>query len=229
MSKWLKQSTAASLVFGPFLSTSDGFTSKEGFTTLSGVLFKNAGASTTVTPVSASHAASGYYKVPLAAGSMDTLGQLTFAWSNSACHLPVWDQFVVVIANTYDTLVSGTDRLDAELGASGIAASNFGGSAINAAAFAASAIAQESIAATGATKIADITLRREWGEAACSNDGNTLGGRSLLGAIAKQVNKIDATSGACLIIYKADDSASLFSQAITACLNASPIAKLDTN
>lgn len=228
MSKFLKQNTAASLVFGPFLATSDGFTSKEAFTALSGILFKNSGASTTVTPVSASHTASGFYKAPLASGSMDTLGQLTFAWSNSACHLPVWDQFTVVTANTYDSLISGTDKLAASLGASGIAASTFGGSAINAAVFAASAIARESIAVTGARKVADVTLRREWGEAASSNDGDTLAFRSLLGAMAKQVNKTDASSGASLIVYRADDSTQLGSQTITACANASPIVTLDT-
>lgn len=228
MPKWLKQSTAASLMFGPFLSTSDGYSSKEAFTALSGILYKNSGASISVTPVSASHTASGMYKVPLASGSMDTLGQLTFHFANSACHLPVWDQFMVVPANTYDSLVSGTDRLAASLGASGIAASTFGGSAINAAAIAASAIARESIAVTGARKIADVTMRREWGEAASSTDGDTLTGRSLLGATAKQVNRIDATSTACLVIYQADDSTELFRQVMTACNNASPIVQLDT-
>lgn len=228
MSKWLKQSTAASIMFGPFLSTSDGFSSKEAFTALSGVMYKNSGACTVVTPVSASHTASGMYKVPLASGSMDTLGQLQFHFANSACHLPVWDQFMVVVANTYDTLVSGTDRLDAELAASGIAASNIGGSAFNAAVFAASAIARESIAISGARKIADVTHRREWGEAASSDDGDTLAYRSLLGATAKLVNRIDATSGACLVMYKADDSTVFFRQPITACTNASPIVQLDT-
>lgn len=228
MSKWLKQNTAASLIFGPFLSTSDGYSSKEAFTALSGILYKNAGASLTVTPVSASHTASGMYKVPLASGSMDTLGQLTFHWANSACHLPVWDQFTVVTANTYDSLVSGTDRLAASLGASGIAASTFGGSAINAAAIAASAVGREAVSVAGARKIADVTLRREWGEAASSTDGDALAFRSLLGAEAKLVNKIDASNSACLIIYQADDTTELARQVITACTNASPIVTLDT-
>jgi hypothetical protein len=227
MPGWLKQSTAASVVFGPFVSASDGYSSKEAFTALSGIMFKN-NASTLITGVAASHTASGMYKVDLASGSMDTLGRLKFHFANSASHLPVWDDYQVVVANTYDSLVSGTDRIAASLGASGIAASTFGGSAINAAAIAASAIARESIAATGARKIADVTLRREWGEAASSSDGDTLAFRSLLGAAAKMVNKIDASSGASLIVYRADDSTELGRQVITACNNASPIVTLDT-
>ncbi len=229
MSKWLKQNTAASLMFGPFLSTSDGYSSKEAFTALSGVLYKNSGACIVVTQVAASHTASGMYKVPLASGSMDTLGQLTFHWANSACHLPVWDQYTVVVANTYDSLVSGTDRLAASLGASGIAASTFGGSAINAAAIAASAVGRETVSVAAGQKIADATLRREWGNAASSTDGgDALAFRSLLGAEAKLVNKIDASNSACLIIYRADDTTELARQVITACNAASPIVTLDT-
>lgn len=227
MPGWLKQSTAASLVFGPFLSTSDGYTSKESFTALSGIMFKNS-ASTVITGVAASHTASGMYQVDLASGSTDTLGRLKFHIANSASHLPLWDDYIVIVANTYDSLVSGTDRLAASLGASGIAASTFGGSAINAAAIAASAIGQEAVSIAAARKIGDVTLRREWGEAASSTNGDTLTFRSLLGAAAKLVNKI-AESGGTLTIYKADDTTSLGTQAVTTSSTASPITALDTN
>ncbi len=218
MSNWLKQNTAASLVVGPFVVETDGYTSSESLTALSGTMFKQNAASTAINPT-VTHTASGYYNLPIASGSADTLGHLRFSFSNSASHLPVWEDFTVVPANTYDSLVGGTDRIDAELAGSGIAASTFGASAVDGVA----------ISATGANKIADHLYRREWGDAASSvdGDGTSASFRTLLGAVAKQVNKLDITSGS-LQIYEADDSTILGVQGVTACAAASPIVTLDT-
>lgn len=317
MTGWLKENTAASVVVGPFVAETDGYTSKESHTALSGIIYKDAGASATVNPA-ASHTASGWYHIDLAAGCSDTVGLMKLSFANSSCHLPVWDDFMVVTASAYDSIVAGTDLIGAEvadagitaakfaadsigpaaIAASTIVASTFGADAIDAAAiatdaidadavadatidaatfaadainaaaiaasaivastfgtgaieaatfaadainaaaigasaivastFGASAIDSVALAANAANKVADHTMRREWGEAASSADGDTKAGRSLLGATAKLVNKIADSSGS-LIVYEADDSTQLFTQDITADGSASPITALDTN
>jgi len=213
---WLKQNTAASLIFGPFVSETDGVTSRESYTSLSGILYKNNGASAAVNPA-VTHTASGFYNVELTSGCVDTLGPLRIAFANSACHLAVWSDNVVVPANTYDALIAGSDLIDAQIAASGIAASNLSACAID----------SFGLAATAANKIADHILRREWGDAASSVDGDSSVFRSLLGAVAKLVNKIDVTSGS-LVVYEADDSTTFGTQGVTACNAASPIVTLDT-
>ena len=82
--------------------------------------------------------------------------------------------------------------------------------------------------AATANKMADHTLRRGFASAAASSDGDAKSFRSLLGAIAKLVNKI-ATSGATLTVYEADDSSPLGTQTITTDSGANPITVLDTD
>lgn len=100
--------------------------------------------------------------------------------------------------------------------------------AITAAKIATDAIGASEIAAGAANKIADHTLRRTFANAAASSDGDTKGFRSLLGAVAKLVNKW-VISGGTLTVYEADDSTSLGTQAVTGTAGADPITTLDTN
>lgn len=83
------------------------------------------------------------------------------------------------------------------------------------------------ITAAAARTIADHVLRRSWASAAASSDGDTLSFRSLLGAVAKLVNKV-AVSGSTLTVYKEDDSTSLGTQTLTTDASASPITGADT-
>jgi len=76
-------------------------------------------------------------------------------------------------------------------------------------------------------KIADHVLRRSWESAADSSDGDTKAFRSLLGAVAKLVNKI-AVAGATLSIYEEDDSTVIGQQALSTDATASPIIAADT-
>ena len=76
-------------------------------------------------------------------------------------------------------------------------------------------------------KIADHVLRRSWETAADSSDGDTKAFRSLLGAVAKLVNKI-GVAGATLSIYEEDDSTVLGQQALVTDSAASPIVSADT-
>jgi len=76
--------------------------------------------------------------------------------------------------------------------------------------------------------IADFIIRRTFQNACDSTDGDTKTGRSLLGAIAKLVNRI-SSSGGTLTVYEDDDSTSLFTQTVTTSGSADPITQLDTD
>lgn len=75
--------------------------------------------------------------------------------------------------------------------------------------------------------LADYVYRRAFQSACDSSDGDAKTGRSLLGAIAKQVNRIVSVGGV-LTIYEGDDSTELFTQDVTTTPDADPITALDT-
>jgi hypothetical protein len=83
------------------------------------------------------------------------------------------------------------------------------------------------LSAAQMNKIADHVLRRTYANAEASSDGDTIVFRSLIGAIAKLVNKI-AVSGSTLTVYKDDDATPLGTQAVTSSATADPITELDT-
>lgn len=91
-----------------------------------------------------------------------------------------------------------------------------------------STVTATDVDADTANKIADHTMRRSFANAAASADGDTKSFRSLLGAIAKLVNKIVAASGT-LTVYEADDTTELGTQALTTDAGALPITELDTS
>lgn len=78
-----------------------------------------------------------------------------------------------------------------------------------------------------ANKIADHVLRRSWATAAGSADGDALAFRSLLGAVAKLVNRV-GISGATLTVYEDDDLTALGTQAVTSDAAAEPITQVNT-
>ncbi len=89
------------------------------------------------------------------------------------------------------------------------------------------AISAASVAAAAANKIADHVLRRTFANAKASSDGDAKSFRSLLGAVAKLVNKI-SISGSTLTITEEDDSTSLGTQTVTTDAAADPITGVDT-
>jgi len=113
----LKQSTAKTVVLGPFVDDSDG-KSPETTLTISQAdirLSKNGGAfAQTNNSAGATHMENGYYSVPLDTTDTNTVGTLTVAISESGA-LPVFREFMVVPANVYDSLVAGTDTLQADV------------------------------------------------------------------------------------------------------------------
>ena len=109
----LKQSTAATIKLGPFIDDTNGKTAEDSLTISQADirLSKNGGDfAQTNNSAGATHDELGYYNVPLDTTDTGTLGRLRVAVSESGA-LPVWQDFLVVTANVYDTLCS-TDTFD---------------------------------------------------------------------------------------------------------------------
>lgn len=77
-------------------------------------------------------------------------------------------------------------------------------------------------------QIADHVLRRDFAGASASGDGDEKGFRSLLGSVAKSVNRVEL-AGTTLSIYEADDSTVLGTQSVVTNQNATPITGVDTD
>ncbi len=145
---WLKQSTAATVKIGPFVDSTDGVTAETGLTISQADirLTKNGGAfAQTNNAAGATHDENGYYGVPLDATDTGTLGRLRVA-VNEAGALPVWQDFMVVAANVYDSLIGGGDTLDVQV-------TGIGANVIDAAAIAADAITAAKVAADVTTEL----------------------------------------------------------------------------
>jgi hypothetical protein len=111
--RMLKQSTAATLVLGPFVDQTDGFTPETALTISQADvrLSKNAGTFAQKNDATAAtHMENGSYSCPLNATDANTLGRLNIS-VNEAGALPVFTEYTVVPANVYDALVAGTDWL----------------------------------------------------------------------------------------------------------------------
>lgn len=113
MATWLRQSTVVDIGMGPFLDETDGKTAETALTiTQADVrLKKNSGAWAQKNDTnSATHEENGWYEVSLDTTDTNTLGILLVAIHESGA-LPVWREFLVVPANVYDSMISGTEWL----------------------------------------------------------------------------------------------------------------------
>ena len=112
----LKQSTAFTFRIGPFMDDTDGKTVEDALTiaqadiqiSKAGGAFAQTSASPTTT-----HDTDGWYQCPLTTTDTDTVGNLTVQIAMTGA-LPVWEHFVVLPANVYDSLM-GTDYLKIEV------------------------------------------------------------------------------------------------------------------
>lgn len=121
----LKQSTAVVVSFGPFVDKTDGVTFEIALagtganqlenTTTGLRISKNGGALAArhATATASTYDALGMYLVTLDTTDTATLGQLRMAMNNNDA-VPVWQDFMVVTANIWDSLFS-TDVLDTSL------------------------------------------------------------------------------------------------------------------
>lgn len=116
---FLKQSTSATIKFGPFVDAADGVTLETGLATAldnatTGIrVSKNGGnyadRNDATAPV---YDEMGEYDVVLSTTDTNTLGRLRLVFEEAATCLPVWQDYVVLAANVYDALVGGGDTLD---------------------------------------------------------------------------------------------------------------------
>jgi hypothetical protein len=117
--KILKQSTAVTILLGPFVDETDGKTAETGLTLTQAdfQIWKQGGTSlnTKSSVTGGTHAGLGYYYTTLD-GTSDTttLGTLTVAVHESGA-LPVRHDFMVVPDHVYDGMVSGTDYLQVDV------------------------------------------------------------------------------------------------------------------
>lgn len=113
MSYWLKQSTAVTIKFGPFVDENDGKTAETGLTIAQADirLSKNGGnIAQTNNATGGTHDELGFYDIPLDTTDTGTLGSLLVAVHESGA-LPVFQYFMVVPANVWDSMF-GADKLD---------------------------------------------------------------------------------------------------------------------
>ena len=166
---YLKQSTATTLILGPFVDESDAKTAETGLTLSQADvrLSKNGGAFAQKSDSgTCSHLENGHYACGLNATDTNTLGRLRVA-VHEAGALPVWLDLEVVPANVWDSLF-GADRLQ-------VHADEITAGLITAAAIAGGAIDADAVAADVVAEIADAV----WDEAlgshlAAGSAGDTL-------------------------------------------------------
>jgi hypothetical protein len=238
---FLKEDTAVDVKVGPFVDDADGFTLMTGLTITQPdvLLSKNGGTLTQKNAAQTlSHDANGFYTVNLDTTDTSTPGSLVLSINESGA-LPVWLHCMVMPANVWDSLF-GADKLQVdvtEIAANAITATAINSGAITSAKFAAGAIDATAVAdgaidagavaAGAANKIADHTLRRTYANARASSDGDTFSFRSLMGAVAKLVNKW-SISGSTVTYTHEDDTTSAGTQTLTSSASAEPITGLDT-
>lgn len=113
----LKQSTATTLLLGPFLDATDGVTSETALTiSQSDVLLWKEGGTTLAQKnesTSCTHRSNGLYTCPINTTDTNTLGILTVSVSESGA-LPIRQDYTVVTANVFDSLV-GADILEVDV------------------------------------------------------------------------------------------------------------------
>jgi len=114
MARWLKQSTSFTFRIGPFVDSTDGVTAETALSIAQAdiQISKNGGAfaQTSASPTT-THDADGWYQCPLTATDTNTLGPLTVQIVMAGA-LPVWEHFMVVPANVYESMVAGSEWLE---------------------------------------------------------------------------------------------------------------------
>jgi hypothetical protein len=110
----LRQSTATTIVLGPFVDSTDGVTAETALTiSQADVLLWKEGGTTLAQKAdtsSATHRSNGLYTCPINTTDTNTLGQLIVSVAEAGA-LPVRHDFLVVPANIYQSLVLDTAKI----------------------------------------------------------------------------------------------------------------------
>lgn len=117
--QYIKQSTATTVMVGPFLDKDDGVTPEIGLAAGTvdeiGVYKHEAIALTDISGTTAfTHRAGGMYTTTLSNTDTNTLGRMRLYVRDDSVCLPVWEDFMVMPANVFDSLVS-TDYLQVDI------------------------------------------------------------------------------------------------------------------
>ena len=188
---FLRQSTAQTFRFGPFLDATDGVTEEVGLTITPALrrLSKDGGAFGAASgAVNATHDSDGWYSASLTTTDTDTVGELILNVQVPATHLPVWMRWWVLEEEVYDDVygaaavgylkpTTGGNDLDVNAtGEAGLDLDNTSGT-IAAAQIAADAITAAKLAADVGLEIADAV----WDEVltAATHNVATSAGRRL--------------------------------------------------
>jgi hypothetical protein len=126
---YLKTNTAVKLCVGPFLDKTDGVTPEVSLTVANSkitliaetddnnlptiILDNVAGNDGTNTLAHITNDDAGYYSLLITAANVNRLGRMKLAIVDAANHCPVFHEIEVLPANIYDSLVLGTDYLNA--------------------------------------------------------------------------------------------------------------------
>ena len=189
--RFLKQSTSVDVPIGPFLDESDGRTAESALTlTQPDIRLKKNGAAWAQKNAAQtlSHEENGYYEVTLDATDTNTLGLLRLAVNESGA-LPVWEDFMVLPANVYDSLIGGSDTLDVQvtgMGANVLTASAINADAITAAKVAADVTTELQSGLATAAAVTDI-------KAVTDALGATAAGRLQVAVLTELTGTIDST------------------------------------
>ena len=150
--RYLKQSTVATVMIGPFVDETNGFTAETGLTiTQADVRLSKNGANMAQKndATGCTHDEIGWYTCPLNATDTDTLGRLILMVHESGAR-PIYVELMVVKANWFDTMCS-TDYLQAH-------AREMDADLINANAIATNAIDSDALSASAIDEIWDENM-----------------------------------------------------------------------
>jgi len=115
MARLLKQSNAFTFRIGPFIDDTDFKTAETALTIVQAdiQISKNGGAFAQTSDASPTtdHDTDGWYQCPLTNVDVNTKGTLTVQIVIAGA-LPVWEHFMVVGTNVFDSLVTETDKLN---------------------------------------------------------------------------------------------------------------------
>lgn len=109
---YLKQSTSASVMLGPFVDASDGVSEEEALSPTVQIS-KGASSFTSMSDGATAHDTDGWYTCSLDTTDTNTLGTMILKVHSSSAHLPVWHEYEVVPSNVYDSILS-TDKLQVD-------------------------------------------------------------------------------------------------------------------
>ena len=170
--RFLRTNTAVRITVGPFLDKTDGITPETALTVTSCKLTlmvddgnvptlvldaapTASGGSNDMVHVTGDDA--GFYDLELAAANVNYLGRAMLAITDAATHCPVFHEFMILPAMVYDSLVLGTDTLNADVtqfgGANLTAASGI--PEVKVASLAANALSASALATDAVTEIRD--------------------------------------------------------------------------